>query len=89
MALELIDELLSIIHRGTERWNREQEINRRPAHLRPIYYRVLLTSRPFGLALCKSFDEKYLCVVLPASPSGQLGAIPFDPCTVYVALSEL
>merc|ERR1719206_1363694 len=71
MALDLIDTLIDTF--GTEIDAETAAINKRPPHLRPIYYRVLLTTRPFGLALCKTFDEKYLCVVLPESPSGQLG----------------
>merc|ERR1712228_703981 len=57
----------------SEKFKRDQKYLQRAPHLRPVYYRILLTTRPFGLALCKTFDEKYLCVVLPELPSGQLG----------------
>jgi len=73
MALSLVDELIASFERESQKLKRDLESLRRPQHLRPIYYRVVLTTRPFGLALCKTFDEKYLCVVLPESPSGQLG----------------
>ena len=72
MAVELVEELICKFETESQKLKRDQEAIQRPAHLRPIYYRILLTSRPFGLALCKTFDEKYLCVVLPESPSGQL-----------------
>lgn len=73
MALGLVDDLIGTFENESQKLKRDQEELKRPAHLRPVYYRILLTTRPFGLALCKTFDEKYLCVVLPESPSGQLG----------------
>eukprot|EP01083_Nonionella_stella_P276043 937758_1 len=73
MSLQLVDELLNTFKNESQKLKRDQEINNRAPHLRPFYYRVLLVTRPFGLALCKTFDEKYLCVVLPESPAGQLG----------------
>eukprot|EP01083_Nonionella_stella_P313770 1127798_1 len=73
MAANLLDDLIGKFRRESDKWNRDHEALKRAPHLRPFYYRVLLTTRPFGLALCKTFEEKYLCVVLPESPSGQLG----------------
>lgn len=49
------------------------EENGRESFLIPKYYTLCIESRPFGIALCKKFDENYLCVALPESPSGQLG----------------
>ncbi len=69
MSLQLVDELINRFKNESSKFKDDQ----RAPHLRSFYYRVLLTTRPFGLALCKTFDEKYLCVVLPESPSGQLG----------------
>ena len=73
MALGLVDDLIGTFENESQKLKRDQEELKRAPHLRPVYYRILLTTRPFGLALCKTFDEKYLCVVLPESPSGQLG----------------
>ena len=85
MALNLVDDLIGTFEHESQALKRDQEELKRPKHLRPVYYRVLLTTRPFGLALCKTFEEKYLCVVLPESPSGQLGLVIISmllyPCT--------
>jgi len=66
-ALELVNKLLLSFEREFD------EDLLKPEHLRPYTYRVTLTSRPFGIALCKLVAQKYLCVVVPESPSGQLG----------------
>eukprot|EP01084_Bolivina_argentea_P167594 290830_1 len=71
-ALKIINELLETFDNNSNSKAEEEEM-KRPEHLRPFFYRITLTSRPFGLALCKTFEERYLCVVLPESPSGQLG----------------